>query len=299
MNLLETRTIHPLLFVVLATVVAVACFSVVPTTTLGLVFAQEALAASCMLALLALAQPDVLSRKFRRPLDEPPSAIRRSRMSLAFVTVLIFANALLVGIAAALSAGGKIAGDGALAAPTLPTASPGSIALFLAVCLTTGIFEEGLFRGIISRGFSDALRAERRTCPALVGAIASATMFGLLHTVNTPGSELSGEVAFAQLAMKTVQASLFGFVMSAALAHTGSLWTVVGLHTGFNVLSMGPAFMITVKMPSTYATGDPTDLAALLASVVLLVPLAIHAWRVLKHAAPPRVREPPPFRRRL
>lgn len=298
MNLLETRIIHPLIFVVLATVVAAICFSVVPATTLGLVLAQEALAASCMLALLVLAQPDVLSRRFRRPLDEPPSAIRRSRMSLAFVTAFIFANALFVGIAAALSADGKISGDSALAATTPSPASPGSIALFLAVCLTTGIFEEGLFRSIVSRGLSDALRAEGRTRPVLVGAIASATMFGLLHAVNTPGFELSGEVALAQLVMKTVQASLFGFVMSAVLAHTGSLWTVVGLHTGFNVLSMGPVFVITVKMPSTYATGDPTDLAALLGSVVLLVPLAIHAWRVLKHAAPPRVREPLPFRRR-
>ncbi|MEG2025884.1 MAG: CPBP family intramembrane glutamic endopeptidase [Gordonibacter sp.] len=290
MNLPETRSRHPLAFVALATLVAVACFTAIPANSLELVGIQTALAASCMVVLLVTAEPDVLSQRFRRPFAEPACETRCVRKTFVFVTGVLFANGLFVGIVTALSITGKLPGE-AMQVSAGPAFAPlGSIALFLAVCVATGVFEEGLFRGVISRGFSDALRIEGRKSPALTGAIASAFVFGVLHTANAPVAEFAGEVVVAQLVAKTVQATLFGFVMSAVLSHTGSLWTVVLLHIGFNILSMGPAFALTGELPSTYATGDPVDLAVLLISAAFFVPLAVHAWRILAHAVPPRTR---------
>lgn len=274
------RAAHPLVFVVLASAVTLICFSAVPATTLILTFAQGALAASCVLVFLALAQPDVLSLKIPASPLKPPSIAHPRTLRRARAAILLLSNALFVGVAATLSASGTASGTDALTAA--PPATALGVVLFLAICLTTGVFEEGLFRGVMSRGLSDALRREKSKHPELEGALISAAIFGLLHTVGAPGSELAGEVAVVQLALKAVQAFLFGFVMSAVLSSTGSLWPGIALHVGFDVISLGPAFLVTAQMPTTYATGNPIDLAVLLVSVVLLVPLAIKAGKILR-----------------
>lgn len=156
--------------------------------------------------------------------------------------------------------------------------------MFLLLCLATGAFEEALFRGIVFKGFAAALAKEGRNRPVLVAALVQALVFGLLHvtTSTSLAPAASGAVAAVQTAAKPLQAALFGFVMAGVFARTGSLWLLVGAHAAFNALSEAPLFVLTGSLPSTYATGQPADLAVLLATTVLLVPLAVSAARFLK-----------------
>lgn len=281
MNLPETRNCHPLAFVAIATIVTIVCFIVIPSTTLGLIFLQTALAAVSMLMLLAIFQPTVLSFKLKHTLNKESLTTYYKKRNLSFVVPLLLINGLFVGIVSALMVLGEISGDRSLITATPVLVSASNIMLFILLCVATGIFEEGLFRGVLSCGFTDALRIEGKRNPALRGAIASALVFGLLHTTGLPLTESPDEVMIMQLIMKTLQATFFGFVMSAVLFRTGNLWTVTTLHTVFNLLSMGPAFLFTGAIPSTYITGDPIDLAVLAVSVLLLVPPVMYGWRIL------------------
>ena len=197
------------------------------------------------------------------------------------MTALLLANGLFVGIVAVLGILGEVsdAGSPVLVVPTFVSIS--NIVLFMALCVVTGLFEEGFFRGVLSCGFADALRMEGKRNSALMGAIISAFIFGFLHVTSVPLDISLNEVMIMQFAMKAIQATFFGFIMSAVFFRTGNLWVVVTLHAGFNILSMGPVFIFTGTIPSTYITGDPIDLMGLIVSVLLLVPLVVYGWQIL------------------
>ena len=204
------------------------------------------------------------------------------------MAVLLLANGLFIGVVTVLRILGEVSN---VEFPVLvvPTFAPiSNIVLFVALCVATGIFEEGFFRGVLSCGFTDALRMEGKENFALLGAIVSAFIFGFLHVTSVPLGISLNEVMIMQLIMKTIQATFFGFIMSAVLFRTGNLWMVATLHAGFNILSMGPAFVVTGMIPSTYITGDPIDLVVLIVSALLLVPPVVYAWRILVRLAPLR-----------
>lgn len=277
MSLQKIRNNHPLAYTGAACALAVACFTVVPAEGLDPLVAslvQTAFAALCMLCVLAAFGPSSLHWKMRRG--------TQSRTALFACGVLALV-ALAAGVAAALlsALGGREVGP--LSSFASPMASPGGVALFLLLCLVTGVFEEALFRGIVFKGFAAALKNEERPRPVLVAAVVQAVVFGLLHvTTSTSLESATFTVAVAQTLVKPVQAALFGFVMAGVLARTGNLWLLVGTHAAFNALSEAPLFALTGALPATYATGQPDDLAVLLATTVLLVPLAIHAASCLK-----------------
>ncbi|MBX9032577.1 CPBP family intramembrane glutamic endopeptidase [Gordonibacter massiliensis (ex Traore et al. 2017)] len=277
MSLQKIRNNHPLAYAAAACALAVACFTVVPAEGLDPLVAslvQTALAALCMLCVLAAFDPSSLRWKMRRG--------TQSRTALFACGVLALV-ALAAGVAAALlsALGGREGGS--LSFFVSPMASPGGVALFLLLCLVTGVFEEALFRGIVFKGFATALENEERPRPVLVAAVVQAMVFGLLHvTTSTSLESAIFTVAAVQTLVKPVQAALFGFVMAGLLARTGNLWLLVGTHAAFNALSEALLFALTGALPATYATGQPADLAVLLATTVLLVPFAIHAASCLK-----------------
>lgn len=152
---------------------------------------------------------------------------------------------------------------------------PGSadIALFLILCLLTGVFEEALFRGVLFRSFAEVLEGTGTYRPLLVAAAASAAIFGILHVSGTAAPPVDA-VSLVQLAGKPVQAALFGVIMAGVYAQSGNLWLAVGAHAALNALPELPSFATSGLLVETYVTGSPADLAVLLGTIALFVPLA-------------------------
>ena len=156
--------------------------------------------------------------------------------------------------------------------------------MFLLLCLLTGVFEEALFRGVLFRGFAESLEGAGTRRPLLVAAAASAAIFGVLHVSGAAALPPADAVSLVQLAGKPVQAALFGFIMAGVYAQSGNLWLAVGTHAAFNALSELPSFASNGLLVETYVTGNPADLAVLLGTIALFVPLAAVAAHGLSQA---------------
>ncbi|SEN27336.1 CAAX protease self-immunity [Loktanella fryxellensis] len=129
----------------------------------------------------------------------------------------------------------------------------------VALALLIGLFEEGLFRGVLLHG----LRSRISTGWAIV---ASSVLFGLFHVVNAFVGQDIG-LTIIQIASSTGLGLLFG----ALTVQAGSVWPAVILHALWNgfALSAQMAFRLS---PGSDAMAPPTPgLAALVLPALLAV----------------------------
>lgn len=269
---------HPLAAALAVLVASLFALAVLPADTLPAMAAQSLLLAALVLAALVLICPQRLALPHPHPrprngaagTHEAPPASPRAKSVLVpgVLGVALVAGAL--SLAALPAAPGPAPEPAALAV---------RIALALAVCVGTGIFEEGLFR-VIALDALVAVLPPGRTCRLRAAAL-SAAVFGLLHLGGTPPAT-GDAVAGAQLALKPLEAALFGFVMAAVYFRTQSLWPAAGVHAAFDALSLAPMLAATGAAPTTHVTGQPADLVPLVAVALLLVPLVLAAARTLR-----------------
>lgn len=265
MNLPALRRRHLLAYIVVSCALAVACLNVVPGGSLGAVVVQTAAAGAAVLAVLALFDPGALKSRHIVP--------RNARGAFLLCT-----GVLAIALAAGLVTAGLAGAEAGIETP-----DPGDVALFLLLCLFTGVFEEALFRGVLFRSFAESLEGMGTRHPLLVAAAASAAIFGILHVSGTAAPPADA-VSLVQLASKPVQAALFGIIMAVVYAQSGNLWLAVGAHAAFNALSELPSFVSNGLLVETYVTGNLADLVVLLGTIALFVPLAAVAARSLAQA---------------
>ena len=171
------------------------------------------------------------------------------------------------------------------------------------ICAATGVFEEALFRGllvtclynrlIIHNGdiVEESAGGSRKAIPPMASAaLMGSVLFALLHVVGSPPIVVKGE-----LALKLLQAGMFGFCMTALMARTGSVWLPVIAHTAFDLLYFAPALIAKGTLPATHVTGNCGDLVVLALSTAVLVPLCLKSRRwmmgeVLPYTSNPKSR---------
>ena len=149
----------------------------------------------------------------------------------------------------------------------------------LSASMLAAVGEEIIFRGVLFRLLEEAFG----TAAALV---ASAIVFGLLHTLN-PGATITGVVAVALEA---------GVLLGLAYTVARSLWLPIGIHLGWNFTEGGifgsavsgggasaAVFPMVLHGP-TLLTGGTFGLEASIISIaVCLTASAILAWFAYKH----------------
>ncbi len=187
-----------------------------------------------------------------------------------------YAEVLLQGFQLALAQFACAIGSG-------PTSGLLVLAL-VALALFTGVFEEAFMRvlgmeafasGLVDRGI-DARRA------LLLAAVATSALFALLH-IGAPSAD-ANVAGWLQVAGRFVQTGLFGFCMAGLYVQSRSLWPCALLHAGFNLLYLNALPLIPDHMVS-YGSGSPEVSLLLVATIVLMVPMAIKSYRVLCDAA--------------
>lgn len=243
---------HPAAFFVAAIVLSALCFQVIPgqADVPGGLVAQGAALAALALAGVALVRPSALGF--------PRAAFGGLGRWAGLV--------LVVGLAAGFASWWMAGAPAVPAGEWMPRA-----AAVAALCLLTGVYEEGVFRVM-------ALEALALHLTPVRAALASAVLFGVLHASLGEAQALGGAVAWAQGVLKLVQAGLFGFFMAVLYLRTRNLWVVAGMHAMFDLAYLGPLMLATGMQPG-YVTGEAGDLAMLMATIVLLVPAAIVAFK--------------------
>lgn len=230
---------------VAALVASAACFSLVPGDTLGGSLVQGAALAAVALAAVGASRPQAL----RVP--------RSGAGGLGAWVAYVLAVGLAAGIASFL-----------LLPQTAPLdVAPLRVLQVVALCLLTGVFEEGMFRVLALDALVPALGGGRRGM--LRAALVSAVLFGVLHVSLGEANFAVDAVAGMQAVFKPLQAGLFGFFMAALYFATRNLWTLVAVHAAFNLLYTGPQ-LLAGDVQQTYLTGNPFDFALLAVTVVLL-----------------------------
>ncbi len=105
----------------------------------------------------------------------------------------------------------------------------GSLLSGLALQIVIGLFEEGLFRGILFRLLEEGVGS-------WAALLLSAALFGAMHLGN-PEATLWGAAAIA------IEA---GLLLGAAYMVTRNFWFIAGLHTAWNFMQ-GPIFGFTIS----------------------------------------------------
>lgn len=244
---------------VVALVASVGCFSLLPGDTLS-----ESLVQGAALAVVALAGMGLSC----------PQALGAPRFGDAGALGAWAAYVLVVGLAAGGTA------FFLLPQGTVLDVAPLRVAQAVALCLVTGVFEEGVFRVLALGALVPALGGGRRGM--LRAALVSAALFGALHVSLGEANFAIDAVAGMQVVLKPLQAGLFGLFMAALYFATRNLWTLVVVHAAFNLLYTGPQ-LLAGNLQQTYLTGNPLDLALLAATVALLLPAAWAAIRTMRH----------------
>lgn len=248
---------------VAALVASAACFSLVPGDTLGGSLVQGA-----ALAVLALAAVGASN----------PRALRAPRLGSAG------SLGPWAGYVAAIGLAAGVASFFALPQGAVLDVAPLHVAQVVALCLVTGVFEEGVFRVLALDALVPALGGSRRGM--LRAALVSAVLFGALHVSLGEAVVAVDVVSGLQAVLKPVQAGLFGLFMAMVYFKTRNLWTLVGVHAAFNLFYSAPP-LLAGDVQQTYVTGNPFDLVLLAATTLLLVPPALAAVRSVRDSTTP------------
>lgn len=236
-------------------VVSFAAMSAMPSDTLPTALLQEAVLALVALATVSFAVPDAFSRCTQSV--QQRDTVRFSAIALLLIGFIGGTIALLTWLFAECGNGaGLMSAVSPLAAGLMESVLP-----LLGICLLTGVYEEAFMRVLGIETFERALDTKR-------AILASAALFALLH-VGAPDVS-AGQLVLAQMALKFVQALLFGVILGVLYAQTRRLWPCALIHAGFDVLYLGPNVLLTGEMPVTYASGMVGDTVLLAVTVLLL-----------------------------
>lgn len=241
----------------------------------NLAFTESALstfvAAACALSLMKLAG---LKTPGRADMPAAPAAVQARRRSIMVLSSAVLLAALITCVLSTCALFGQAAPLSVFCPEVLP------IVLFLVVCALTGLFEETLFRGIMFDGFALGFVHGNARNPQAAAAVLSSVVFGVLHAPGLFVVPAQFDVVSAMQAIaKPMQASLFGGMMAALYVRTGSLAFPVAFHFLYDAVAGFPLVLSGFGQVTTYVTGNPYDLAAMLCSIIIFaVALAVGSF---------------------
>ncbi len=156
--------------------------------------------------------------------------------------------------------------------------TPAIAGTLILACCATGCYEEGLFRLLIPRTLKHGFTANGLDATAATKAalLLSTVFFALLHVDIT---HVFSSPLIATTALFTfLQAALFGLAMSGLTGQPKGIIKAMLVHASYDIAIV----MYSLLLPNlSYAAllQDQTELYALVAASIILVPAAILGWK--------------------
>lgn len=176
---------------------------------------------------------------------------------------------LLIGIVPAGISYFQAATSGGFPADFLP-----KLALIALLCISIGILEEGLFRGIDLNAFLAGLGGWR--WGVLASVIISSIMFGQVHVAQ---EAVTSSDAAIQALLKIVQAGMFGIVLCETCMHTRELGSAIIFH------ALNDFIMMSVSMGLQGNTGIASYVNTDQSSSIMIaygIMIAIYLWPTIQ-----------------
>lgn len=140
--------------------------------------------------------------------------------------------------------------------------------VILANTLLASFSEEVMFRGFLYTGLRDRL-------PFWPAVLLTSLIFGLIHVLNV---FLIGH--FLAASIQATAAVLSGLLFLALRLGTRSLWPVILFHAAWNA-----GLILVGRDAPPLEPGQPLPALAPVVTLLFLLPLAVHAVRLLRRAA--------------
>lgn len=208
------------------------------------------------------------SKPFKCRVSEFLSGLKGSLYLMAFALVLVV-----------YTIGGN------LSSGVMPNADwPIVILKVLFLCIMVGIYEEGIFRGVL---LGCLLPRMGKSKAGVFGAVFLAcAIFGLAHV--SFGEELSPMV-LAQFVLKCVQSGMLGFFFCGLAISTGNIWPGVFAHAFWDFALMGSGGLYEDPFDVSYVDTSSTGWALVafyIVMIVLQIPMFVTAAMRIAKAAP-------------
>ena len=235
-----------------------------PFSVEALAFAEFVPGLFAMLMLLALGARNILL----------PRADRFRQTLRASILVIVIAAVLMcIDVPAYFAEGYEVSPDW-----------PVRMLLVLILCVGTGLFEEGVFRGMIFGGLMALLGKTR--AGIMAAAVISALIFGAAHIV--PDGSITAYTAadVAQMVLKTLEAGMLGFFLAAMLLTTRSMWGIAAVHALNNFLLMVfPIGLFNDSLATEYVVQGEETMAVIIlyaVMVALYTPLVVKGVNMIR-----------------
>ncbi len=158
---------------------------------------------------------------------------------------------------------------------------------YFVFCITIGLFEESLFRGVVFQGI---LSKTGKTIKGIwVAIITSSIIFGAVHvyTYVIGGSyDLTGII---ESIGKTLQTGAIGVLLAAIYLKTKNLWAIALVHT-LNDFFLMQAVMFSSNTLGNYVTGGSEGIGSIIiyaVQLLLYVPALVKATKIIKEVEAP------------
>lgn len=201
--------------------------------------------------------------------DISPQTLRKQHRTIILYVVGSMVAAV-VACALQLPALAESVANGSLSVPVEVTAERARSLLLISIL--TAVVEEIVFRGLLLRALLRAMGTSRAVW-------FSSLLFGALHALplgvdfDIIANWLPLVIA---LALKFLQATLFGAVMARIITADGNLAIAIAAHALFDVIYFAPVVLSSGDFPTTYAACSPLDLDILaITSLFLAAPLVL------------------------
>ena len=208
------------------------------------------------------------SKPFRCRVSEFLSGIKGSLYLIVFALILVVYTVC----------GGLASGM------TLMEGWPVTLIKVLVLCVLIGIYEEGIFRGVI---VGCLLPRMGKSKAGVFGAVFLAcAIFGVAHV--SFGEELTPMV-LAQLVLKFIQSGMLGFFFTGLAISTGNIWPGVFAHAfwDFSLMGSGGLFEDPFDVSYVDTSSDGWTLVVFyIVMIVLQLPMVITAAMRIAKAAP-------------
>lgn len=163
---------------------------------------------------------------------------------------------------------------------------------YIVMCLAVGIFEEGLFRGVV---FGALLSKMGGTHSGIIwAALISSLLFGVAHVYPYfLSGEVSDALTLAQAVLKVIQSGMVGFFLAAVYLRTRNLWAVALIHALTDLLGFLSLAFFELSTNIAFVYTDPTYGIAVVVvnsiTVLAYIPAVVYACRAFNSADVPNL----------
>ena len=158
---------------------------------------------------------------------------------------------------------------------------------YFVLCITIGLFEEGLFRGVIFQGLVRKTGSTRKGI--WMAVIISSLIFGFVHVYTYVIGGRYDLVGIIESIGKTIQTGIIGIILAAVYIKTKNFWAIALVHTLNDFFLMQVVMFANANLGGYVLTGSEgiRTIATYIFQVILYIPAIVKSVKIIKEIEVP------------